>query len=87
MFGTLIALLRDGVPVLGVIDQPITKERWLGVQGRPTTLNGKQIATLLRANPHENHPQSVKLSQQSLWVMSCAWSRGACLAACWQPLQ
>ena len=42
MFGTLIALLRDGVPVLGVIDQPITKERWLGIQGRPTTLNGEQ---------------------------------------------
>ena len=41
VFGTLIALLRDGVPVLGVIDQPITKERWLGVQGRTTTLNGE----------------------------------------------
>ena len=41
MFGTLIALLVDGVPVLGILDQPITKERWLGVQGRPTTLNGE----------------------------------------------
>ncbi|CAL5229561.1 g12913 [Coccomyxa viridis] len=45
VFGTLIALLRDGVPVLGVIDQPITKERWLGVQGRPTTLNGQTVST------------------------------------------
>ena len=36
------------MPVLGVIDQPITKERWLGVQGRPTTLNGKRIATACR---------------------------------------
>ncbi|GAA4493493.1 inositol monophosphatase family protein [Gluconacetobacter tumulicola] len=35
-FGTLIALLDDGVPVLGIIDQPITGERWIGVRGRPT---------------------------------------------------
>jgi myo-inositol-1(or 4)-monophosphatase len=35
-FGTLIALLHDGRPVLGVIDQPITGERWVGVRGEPT---------------------------------------------------
>ncbi len=40
MFGTLIALLRDGQPLLGVIDQPVTRERWLGAAGRATTLNG-----------------------------------------------
>ena len=45
MFGTLIALVIDGFPVLGVIDQPILGERWLGVAGRPTTLNGKAIVT------------------------------------------
>jgi inositol-phosphate phosphatase/L-galactose 1-phosphate phosphatase/histidinol-phosphatase len=42
-FGTLIALLHRGVPVLGIIEQPILGERWLGVAGRPTTLNGKPI--------------------------------------------
>lgn len=42
-FGTLIALLHNGVPVLGIIDQPITRERWLGVAGRPTTMNGQPI--------------------------------------------
>src|SRR3954451_6064893 len=31
IFGTLIALLENGVPVLGIIDQPITGERWVGV--------------------------------------------------------
>ena len=41
IFGTLIALLEDGWPVLGVIDQPIIGERWLGVTGRPTLFNGK----------------------------------------------
>jgi inositol-phosphate phosphatase/L-galactose 1-phosphate phosphatase/histidinol-phosphatase len=40
LFGTLIALLEDGWPVLGVIDQPIAGERWLGVAGRPTLFNG-----------------------------------------------
>ena len=29
-FGTLIALLRAGEPVLGVLDQPISGERWIG---------------------------------------------------------
>ena len=41
LFGTLIALLEDGRPVLGVIDQPIVGDRWLGAAGRPTTLNGR----------------------------------------------
>src|SRR6218665_3899427 len=45
IFGTLIALLVDGWPVLGVIDQPILGERWLGVSGRPTTFNGQPVRT------------------------------------------
>ena len=28
------------MPVLGVLDQPITKERWVGAAGQQTTLNG-----------------------------------------------
>jgi inositol-phosphate phosphatase/L-galactose 1-phosphate phosphatase/histidinol-phosphatase len=40
-FGTLIALARNGRPILGVIDQAILDERWLGADGRPTTLNGR----------------------------------------------
>jgi inositol-phosphate phosphatase / L-galactose 1-phosphate phosphatase / histidinol-phosphatase len=39
-FATLIALLKDGVPVLGVIDQPIVGDRWLGVSGAATRHNG-----------------------------------------------
>jgi histidinol phosphatase-like enzyme (inositol monophosphatase family) len=45
IFGTLIALLEDGWPVLGVIDQPILRERWVGAIGQPTTLNGKPVQT------------------------------------------
>lgn len=43
LFGTLIALTRAGRPILGVIDQPISRERWLGAAGRPSTLNGTPI--------------------------------------------
>ena len=44
-FGTLIALCEDGIPKLGVIDQPILKERWMGVEGSQTTLNGHTVST------------------------------------------
>ena len=45
IFGTLIALVVDGWPVLGVIDQAVLGERWLGVTGRATTLNGQPVRT------------------------------------------
>lgn len=38
LFGTLIGLLHRGVPVLGLIDQPVTGERWIGVAGERTRL-------------------------------------------------
>jgi inositol-phosphate phosphatase/L-galactose 1-phosphate phosphatase/histidinol-phosphatase len=40
LFGSLIALCRDGRPVVGVIDCPAVKDRWVGCRGRPTTHNG-----------------------------------------------
>lgn len=45
IFGTLIGLLQDGFPVLGIIDQCISAERWVGVTGHATTLNGKPVRT------------------------------------------
>jgi histidinol phosphatase-like enzyme (inositol monophosphatase family) len=45
IFGTLIALVEDGWPVMGVIDQPVARERWIGVAGRPTTFNGTPVRT------------------------------------------
>ncbi len=35
-WGTLIALCADGVPVLGILDQPVTGERWVGMRGAAT---------------------------------------------------
>jgi histidinol phosphatase-like enzyme (inositol monophosphatase family) len=44
IFGTLIALLQDGWPVLGIIDQPVSGERWVGRIGQPTLFGGKPTA-------------------------------------------
>lgn len=49
IFGTLIALLQDGWPILGIIDQPISGERWVGAMGNPTLFNGKPVRTKPRA--------------------------------------
>ncbi|AQS84544.1 MAG: histidinol-phosphatase [Acetobacter aceti] len=35
-FGTLISLSFEDKPIIGIIDQPVTGERWIGVEGRPT---------------------------------------------------
>jgi len=45
IFGTLIALLQDGWPVLGIIDQSVSGERWVGATGRPTLFNGVEART------------------------------------------
>lgn len=45
IFGTLIAVVADGWPIMGVIDQPIGRERWVGAVGRPTLFNGAPAST------------------------------------------
>lgn len=44
-FGTLVALVEDGIPIIGIIDVPILDDRWIGARGRPTTLNGKPVSS------------------------------------------
>jgi myo-inositol-1(or 4)-monophosphatase len=39
-FGTLIALLHEDRPIIGIIDQPVTRERWIGAIGQPTRFTG-----------------------------------------------
>lgn len=43
LFGTLIGLCHNGTPAIGVIDQCVLKERWVGVSGVRLTLNGKEV--------------------------------------------
>jgi len=43
LFGTLIALAHEGRPILGIIDQPISRERWVGAAGHATIFNGRAV--------------------------------------------
>ncbi len=43
IFGTLIALLDNGKPILSAINQPITNERWIAIENEGCTLNGEKI--------------------------------------------
>lgn len=43
IFATLIALVENGTPILGIIDQPISGERWVGARGEETTRNGRPV--------------------------------------------
>lgn len=64
LFGTLIALLENGRPILGVINNPITEQFLVG-DGQQTWLNGVPVkvrdcpsigqATLLTTNPLTIH--------------------------------
>jgi len=45
LFGTLIGLYFKGKPVLGLIDQAFTKERWFAYKNHNTTLNGREVKT------------------------------------------
>jgi inositol-phosphate phosphatase / L-galactose 1-phosphate phosphatase / histidinol-phosphatase len=65
LFGTLISLTRNRWPVLGIIDQPVSRERWVGAAGRPTTLNGAPVrcracATLTAATLFATTPEMFK---------------------------
>jgi fructose-1,6-bisphosphatase/inositol monophosphatase family enzyme len=43
LFGTIIGLMHNGMPVLGIIDQPYTRERWFGITDVMATHNGTPI--------------------------------------------
>ena len=43
VYGTLIGLAWQGQPYVGVIDHPITSDRWTGVSGRMAEHNGMPV--------------------------------------------
>ncbi len=45
LFTTLIGLLFRGRPVLGLIDQPVVSDRWVGALGRATELGSRPVRT------------------------------------------
>ena len=57
LFGTLIALLKDGRPILGVINQPIVRDMLVG-NGAGAWLNGQPV----RVNPCQRVEEAVLLT-------------------------
>ena len=53
IFTTLIALLHNDIPVIGVIDQPILRERWAAISGQQTLFNNTPL-------PHLQNQKSLK---------------------------
>ena len=51
LFGTLIALVREGMPILGVIDIVMLGERWIGAAGRPTVMHDRDGERPARVRP------------------------------------
>lgn len=89
-YGTLIALLRDDAPVLGIVDMPATDERWVGCAGQPTTCNGAPVrvrdcgglagAMLSTSNPDFYGPEDFKAFARL--KAACRWAvyGGSCMA-------
>ena len=50
-FGTLVALTHHGEPLIGVIDQPIADERWVGLKGSGATFNGAPMRVSSKRKP------------------------------------
>ena len=83
VFGILLALLHNGIPVLGIIDMPMTAERWIGADGLKTTRNGRPVHTrscadlsmalMSTSNPdyydHTNAPALERLKQATRFAV------------------
>jgi len=90
LFTTLIALCHRGKPVLGVIDASVTGDRWEGVEGLPSTLNGAPIRGTARVdlagsivawgNPETVDPAlaagAERLRAGTAWRVYCSASYG-----------
>ena len=68
VFGTLIALAHEGRAILGVIDQPISGERWVGAIGHPCRLDGAPAHTRT----------GIALADAVLYTTGPEHLRGAC---------
>jgi len=96
LFGTLIALLHRGQPVLGIVHQPILRQMVIG-DGTTTTLNGRTVhvrpcarmeeATLLTSDPltperYQNGPAFQALARRARLVRTWGDCYGYLLVAC-----
>ncbi len=76
LFGTLIGLLRQGTAILGVIDHPITQERWAGMTGSGATFNNmpcrtRSCASLDRAMLYATSPHMFPQPDKAAFDILC----------------
>lgn len=81
LWGTLIALLHQGRPVLGLVNMPVLGERWTGMAGQPSRCNGQPVhssgcTTLAQARIYTTSPDAFTTSQ---WQQFDALSRQCAL--------
>jgi histidinol phosphatase-like enzyme (inositol monophosphatase family) len=74
-FGTLIALFRDDRPIVGIIDQPVTGERWIGAEGKPTVFRGPYGTAGCRPCPDLSAAELSCTSVEMLGVDMPRWER------------
>ena len=60
-FGTLIALLHNKKPIIGIINCPMHQERWVGIEGQQTTMNGRKVNTSNKYSLDESYLSSTGL--------------------------
>ncbi len=90
VYGTLIALARNQVPVIGVVDFPVTGERWVGGAGMPTRRNGEAVSvrscddlsTALLSNSNPDFYDEAEFRKFSRLKAATRWTvyGGSCLA-------
>jgi myo-inositol-1(or 4)-monophosphatase len=81
LWGTLVALLHQGRPLLGLMDMPVLGERWLGVAGEGTQCNGHTVRasncqTLAQARVYTTSPDAFAADE---WRRFDALSRACAL--------
>lgn len=62
VWGTLVGLYEDGVPVAGVMDQPFTRERYISVDGTSRLQVGSSVATKLQTSKVTDIAQSTLMT-------------------------
>jgi len=81
LWGTLVALLHRGQPVLGLVDMPVLGERWLAQRGQRALCNGEPVHTsscqqLAQAHIYTTSPDAFKPTE---WAAFDALSRRCAL--------
>ncbi|PYE21463.1 myo-inositol-1(or 4)-monophosphatase [Paraburkholderia silvatlantica] len=76
IWGTLFALLRNGKPVLGIIDAPVTGERWIGgklgaCDGQGVVLRSSGCTRLAAAHVYATSPDIFDAAELPVFEAVC----------------